>query len=337
MNIQELLHKITELVKGKRTAITTHKNADPDGIGSVFAMQYLLKKLGAEEVTVYISGFISHYQNKTLVNTLNLVFKEATTFPDDVECLVIVDVAETGTEHLPEINRVPNIVVDHHKKIPEQKAQLCIIEQVGSTCTIIAQLLLTDKLTDSDEDQLVATALYFGIMNDTKFLSRGATDLDRDVYRELSKHIDADKLETILNYPIPPYMFDLETIANEKKEVKDSTMVIGLGYLSPQKRDAIPHVADKFLRMDSISTVFVFAVIQGKIVASVRSSSSSVELNSLCKSVIGDQSGAKIGEGGGVVNLGFFADASGKKEVDNKLWEVIKYKITHNVFDFMSG
>ncbi len=69
--------KINDLVSSlsddkRRVCIMTHDTPDPDALGAAFGMQWLLKKKFDVSSSIFYGGEISHPQNKTMVNTLNL-------------------------------------------------------------------------------------------------------------------------------------------------------------------------------------------------------------------------------------------------------------------------
>jgi len=51
--------------------IHTHVNPDPDAIGSAMGIQLILKDAGLDSVVCY-SGEVSHPQNKTILNVLDI-------------------------------------------------------------------------------------------------------------------------------------------------------------------------------------------------------------------------------------------------------------------------
>jgi nanoRNase/pAp phosphatase (c-di-AMP/oligoRNAs hydrolase) len=55
----------------KKANIFTHPFPDPDAIGSMMGMKWIFSKLGIESELFYFGG-ISHPQNKSMVNLLDL-------------------------------------------------------------------------------------------------------------------------------------------------------------------------------------------------------------------------------------------------------------------------
>ena len=68
---------VNGLSKGGKVAIFTQDNPDPDAIGSAHGLAWLIKKLNSSvSTTIFYGGEISHPQNRTLVNLLNISMKK---------------------------------------------------------------------------------------------------------------------------------------------------------------------------------------------------------------------------------------------------------------------
>lgn len=349
LSYSDYLNQIKELVAGKSIAITTHTGPDPDAIGSCLGIQWLVLKLGAISADVFFAGTVSDYQNKTIINILNVNYKAIDRLSSalkkeksEYDITILVDTAVTGEKNLPQISFDPSIIIDHHDEIPKSKPQIEIIQPIGSCSTIITKLIfeLSDKSFSSDnlEDQIVATALMFGIKTDTQDLSSNNTkDLDRQMYAEISKFIDADKANKINNYDIPEQIFELEVKAYQNRRKKGTVLVAGLGYLEPEYRDALPYIANRLLRMKGVETVVTFAIINGLLDVSVRSLSPALNIQELCYNVFGEKySGAKKeGKAGGAkVPLGFY-ELSDVKSLDiakDLLWKATEEIMVQKIF-----
>ncbi len=86
--------------------------------------------------------------------------------------------------------------------------------------------------------------------------------------------------------------------------------------------------------MEGIETVVVYAIIDDRIVASVRTKNDGIEMNSFCHQIFGEEySGGKRGCGGASVPLGFLTldDTSNEKTRDS-VWEAVRAVVSHRVF-----
>lgn len=340
-----LAESFRALKRNDKVAIFTQDNPDPDAIGSAFGLAWLIRKLApGVAVNVYYGGEISHPQNRTFVNLLNIQMRRVDGSKDyeDYNLKIFVDVASSGKKNLQSVTVQPDIIIDHHEDNPEGDYILKDIRVMGATATIICDYILKlgmDLNPESEEDVHVATALLFAIENDTgNLVSENTRQLDIDCFLYLLKRVDINIITNVRDYPIPRYFFELEEIANKNKQIVGSVLVTGLEFLKPDRRDALPYIADKFLRMEGIETVVVFGIIEDYLVSSLRTTNKSISLNSICHSIFGEPySGAKTRSGGARVPLGLMAPRNADKTVRQMVWEALKTKLTAEIFDKISG
>jgi nanoRNase/pAp phosphatase (c-di-AMP/oligoRNAs hydrolase) len=337
---------IRNLKRGDKVAIFTQDNPDPDAIGSAYGLSWFIKKLNSGVATsIFYGGEISHPQNRTFVNLLNIQMKRVDNNPkeyEDYALKIFVDVASSGKKNLQSVTIEPDIIIDHHEDNPEGDYILKDIRVMGATATIICDYILKSELelnVESEEDIYVATAMLFAIENDTgNLVSENTRQLDIDCFLYLLKLVDINIITNVRDYPIPRYFYELEETANRNKQVVGSVLVTGLEFLKPDRRDALPYIADKFLRMEGIETVVVFAIIDGFLVASLRTTNKSISLNSICHAIFGEAySGAKTRSGGARVPLGLMAPKNADQEVRQLVWTALKTKLTAEIFEKISG
>lgn len=336
---------VVSLKRGDKIAIFTQDNPDPDAIGSAFGLCWLIKKLNSLlSTTIYYGGEISHPQNRTFVNLLNIQMKKVDQKKDYEEnaLKIFVDVASSGQKNLQSVVVQPDIIIDHHEDNPDGDYLLKDIRVIGATATIICDYIRKlgfDLNPESEEDANVATSLLFAIENDTaNLVSENTRNLDADCFLYLLNRVDINIITNVRNYPIPRYFFELEEIANKNKEVVGSVLVTGLQYLKADRRDSLPYIADKFLRMEGIETVVVLGIIDGHLVASLRTTNKSISLNNICHTIFGETySGAKTGSGGARVPLGIIDPGTADEGVQEMVWVALKTKLTAEIFDKISG
>lgn len=336
---------ITNLGKGEKVAIFLQDNPDPDAIGSAIGLCWLMKKVNAQtSSTIYYGGEVSHPQNRTLVNLLNIQMKrvQAKKEYEEYALKVFVDVASAGQKNLQSTKVVPDIIIDHHEDNPDGDYILKDIRVIGATATIVCSYIRDagyELNPEVEEDVNVATALLFAIENDTgNLVSENTRQLDADCFLYLLNRVDINILTNVRDYPIPRYFFELEGTANKNKQIVGSVLVTGLEYLKKERRDALPYIADKFLRMEGIETVVVFGIIEDYLVASLRTTNKSISLNNICHSIFGEAySGAKTGSGGARVPLGIISPNNSTENVRNMVWEALRTKLTADIFEKVSG
>ena len=336
---------IRALKRNTKVAIFTQDNPDPDAIGSAVGLSWLMRKINpGVGCSIFYGGEISHPQNRTFVNLLNVEMRRVDAKRDYEEYAlkVFVDVASAGKKNLQSISIQPDIIIDHHEDNPEGDYILKDIRVMGATATIICDYILKSGYQlneESEEDVNVATAMLFAIENDTgNLVSENTRQLDIDCFLYLLKRVDINIITNVRDYPIPRYFFELEEIANKNKELVGSVLVTGLEFLKPDRRDALPYIADKFLRMEGIETVVVFAIIGDFLEASLRTTNKSISLNSICHSIFGEPfSGAKTRSGGARVPLGLMAPKNSEESVRQMVWEALSKKLMGEIFEKISG
>jgi nanoRNase/pAp phosphatase (c-di-AMP/oligoRNAs hydrolase) len=341
---KEFKNVFSELNSAKqKVAIFTHDTPDPDAMGSARGLQWLLMKVFKIQSDIFYSGDISHPQNKTMVNILDLRLSKIEEYNhDDYEKRIIVDCTESNSPCIEDLD----IVLDHHRAT--STIPLSQISPVGSTCTLIYELIRFFDIGFEDElDQDVATALFTGIRTDTQeLISENTTDRDFEAFKSLSHDINRKKLASIINYPIPSYFFDMEKELNKidqdgehVNQKTDGSCFVGcIGVTTSNRRDAIPMLADKTVRMEGIETTVIFGIVGNNVVASIRSHNTSLDVNSFAQTIFGkDYAGGKLGSAGASVPLGIFSLSNSPEEVKGIIWEALKLKLFYTVIHVATG
>jgi len=239
-----------------------------------------------------------------------------------------------------------DIVLDHHRDISD--APISQIVPVGAVCTLVWELITKLGLKfDEELDQDVATAIFVGIRVDTlELISENTTDRDFEAFKNLSHDLNRKKLASIIDYSLPSYFFDLEKELNKvdqednciNQKIDGSCFVGTIGVTTPNRRDAIPMLVDKTVRMEGIETSIIFGIVGDRLVASIRSHNTSLDVNSFSKTVFGkDFSGGKLGSAGASVPLGILSFNDSPEDVKSIIWEAIKAKLFYKVIHVASG
>jgi nanoRNase/pAp phosphatase (c-di-AMP/oligoRNAs hydrolase) len=325
-----------------RIAISTHDMPDPDGIGAARGLQWLLTKKFGLSSDIYYKGEISHPQNRTMVNMLDIHLHPIEEFEDsDSVKKICVDCTEKNSPF-----ESADIVIDHHRVT--SSADISWIESVGSVSTLVFELIKKCEIDFEEEIELdVATSLFLGVRIDTQeLISENTTDRDFESFKHLSEFLNRKKLASIINYPLPNYFFELEREINKldqneefvNQKVNGSCFVGCVGVISSAKRDSIVMLVDKAVRMEGIETAVIFGVIGDNLVASIRSDNSSLDVNTFSQSIFGKKhGGGKLGFAGASVPLGIFNLNDVPEGTKEKLWDAIKETVFHKVFHIVTG
>ena len=340
---ERLLNKASDL-ESPRIGIFMHDTPDPDCLGSACGLRKIVSAILPEASFKLVhGGEISHPQNKTMVNVLNIMLThrdEITNIEEDFDIIFCVDV-------MPERCGLKDIgcfmVFDHHK-VETEKAEYMDVRLVGSTATIIWDYMqeLGIKFIKIDEvDSSIATGMVLAIKTDTNDLSSdNMTELDMDAYKDLVSHGSSKLLASLINYPIPPYHFELRKRLDieENSRYKDGVFVGAIGYIPPSKRDVLPTTAEERARVEGVDTAFVFAIVGSNIEVCVRSSSLSVDVNTLCRKVFGKENGGgKAGAGAARIPMNFLSIEDSPVEIQETVWKGVRdfmfYKIQEEMSD----
>jgi nanoRNase/pAp phosphatase (c-di-AMP/oligoRNAs hydrolase) len=323
-----------------RVCIVVQHTPDPDALGSALGLAWLLEVQEKLSSDIYYAGEVSHPQNKTEINVLDIRLHHLSDFEASrYFYYVVVDSVPQNTGDFQHLVPEWHAVIDHHQF--EVDTPYADVRPVGSCSTLIWEYLKDLGMDDfsTERGQHVATALLFGLVNDTQGLtSENVCQLDLAAHAALIPFIDKKRYQDIVQHPLPPYLFELRAKAAESMLIDASALISYLGRLTEKRRDALPIIADEFLRMEGIETVVVFALIGSDIQASVRSSNSSVNVHTFCQKLFGPKyGGGKQGAGGARVPIGFLYSAEDSDLHQDSLSEFVCKLTSQRIVRYLSG
>ena len=193
-----ILEKFKEIVESNnRFVLTTHINPDGDGIGSEIALCFYLEQLG-KTVHIFNASNTPHIY-KFLENDVEICEFSAekhSVIINDAEVLIALDIGDYSrmgslAESVSDADLL-TVSIDHHPKIRERFDVYFTDTTVSSTAELVFALYKNEPRVELDE--IVAEALYVGIMTDTGRFSYDSTSS--------KTHEIAAKL---LTYGIEPY------------------------------------------------------------------------------------------------------------------------------------
>lgn len=335
---QRLHDYLSTLDTDAKAVITMQYTPDPDSMASALGFQWLLEARYGITSEILAKGQVSHPQNLTMKNVLDIHLKDKPKHAyEDYDLVVVVDTVPQNTGYsdlFPEFH----VILDHHQfdlDLPVTDIRSC-----GSCSTIVwDHLAQTDVDWNTDRGLQVATALLFGLLNDTSdLLSENRNSLDIKAHSDLITKVDRKKLKEISQYSLPSYLYDLRVRAVNNKVVQDSMLISSLGSLTRKKRDALPLIADEFMRMEGIETVVVHAIVEDHIEASVRSKNSSINVHDFCQRIFGEEyAGGKQGAGGAKTPLGFLYSLDDDDALKEEICNIASRILTQRILAFMSG
>jgi nanoRNase/pAp phosphatase (c-di-AMP/oligoRNAs hydrolase) len=169
------LQRIKTAISGshvRQSIILCHQNADPDAIGSAFALRNLLQQL-QPKLQIEIAAPSVNKIAKQILQEMGNDF--TLTQNPDLEKADIIFIVDTNTwqqlqpwkSSITDMQK-PIVVIDHHPvhpKIKDQAYLLIVKDHYTSTCEIIFELLKQAQVTIPFQ---TAQLLFLGIAFDTK-------------------------------------------------------------------------------------------------------------------------------------------------------------------------
>ncbi len=162
----------------RRPLLLTHLRPDGDAVGSVLALRSILRRLGADPLTVLFDPVPSPYGFLTVDDPPAVLGKDK--HPNDlsnVDGIVILDTCAyaqlTPLADWLRATALPMVVVDHHltRDVP---AQVPLVDTEAAA----AALILYDwaRTVNWPLDPAALTALFMGLATDTGWFAFGNTD-----------------------------------------------------------------------------------------------------------------------------------------------------------------
>ncbi len=175
---KKLANTILEKIKtANKIAIISHKNPDPDTIGSNATIKYIAEKLYNKQTESFCIDTIPPQNN----NLKNIPTYNTELTQSNFDLLITVDCgseAQTGYK----LNHNNIINIDHHPSNNNYGTTNLVLETYASTTLILHHLLKIWKITPPPE---IATLLLYGLYFDTgSFMHPNTT---KEVYTSASE------------------------------------------------------------------------------------------------------------------------------------------------------
>ena len=300
--------------------IIMHNNPDPDSIASAMALKTMMMKWGVDSDITY-GGKIGFDENKAMVNLLGVKLIPIDNINiNDYEGIAVVDTSSSKIIPI-DSNYKIDILLDHHNGGDLTANYMDIRPDTGATATILTEYLNHLNIVPK---QNLATALYYAICTDTNYFKRKTSKKDFDAAGYLQDLMDPKTLELIEN----PDM-DTESMEALARAITNRNIIksnIALSYVGPIKnRDALPKAADFLLKMEGITTTYVFGISENKIHISARTKDLRIDIGEIMRTAFGG--GGHQSSAAASIDLGIFESVSDKKSLKNLVEEAIKTKI----------
>jgi len=292
-DLERHLKALKQRVNGGRAAIMTHDNPDPDSLAAALGLRALFESSGIPS-TITIGGIIGRAENRAMVRELKIDLTPIERLDWKTHSVVaMVDTQpNTGNNSLPQ-GRKADVVIDHHPPRSDLDAVpwLDIRTEMGATATIVYGYLEERKIPI---DPMLATAFLYALKSETRDLGRESGPDERDVYVELSKVADFEKLYCIQNPKLGREHFVALDRALRAAVVWGELLAINLGALDYP--DLVAEVADLMLPYEKAHWVLCVGQHNKTAYLSVRTDINDATAGALIRRVVGGN-GAAGGHG----------------------------------------
>ena len=306
------------LADKKNILVTTHLHPDPDALASAQGLCVLLEqKLKGAAISMSIKGRIGGGINEVFVRHANL---RLTPWEDEklseYDAIILLDTQPPFAFSPLPADMIPTAVIDHHRsRSGKLSCPFCDIRtDVGSTTSIIFSYFM--ELEVALKPDLAAT-LLFAIESDLAGAAGTPGELDNLALSSLTLLADPRKLYQMRYVDLPQsyYVTFAEGLANAV--YYDHAIVSHLEHIDSLEKPAV--VADMILRFDKVNWALVTAVHEGKLVLSIRTSSSKMTAADMARRLL-----RKIGEGGGHrTKAGGFVKLDTNTEAEIERWREV--------------
>lgn len=340
-NANLLVKKLKELKSmGDTLLIVMHDNPDPDAIASASALSAIAQTIGFKTRIVY-GGEITHHENRAFVNLLGVDIRRVSKGSYELKrypFIALVDCQPNGNLTIldkEDYNRI-KIIIDHHQILQHlqelilEDAFLDIRPEVHSSAAILSEYL---RMLNISPSPLMATALFYGIYVDTKKFSK-LSHIDLKAIEFLAGKVDYELLDKIEHPDISTETAEILAKAIMNRRIYKNIVISNVGFIT--NRDAIAESADFLLRLEGITTVLVFGIVDDRIEISARTRDVRVNIGAVLREAFGDigSGGGHSQSGGARIPLGIFKLAKDKgsllklaeEAITEKFLEALKVK-----------
>jgi nanoRNase/pAp phosphatase (c-di-AMP/oligoRNAs hydrolase) len=280
------------LTDAESVTFLSHVHPDPDSLGSMMGLSYLVETALGKPTRLTRDGVISRAENRAMVDLLDLelIPIEQMTWHGS-EALVMVDSQPNTGRH----NLAPGAplyaVIDHHDT-PGELDDVPFVDvrrSLGATCSLVTSYLMEQNVALPPR---LATGLLYGIETELSGYPREASSLDDSALLYLYPLADKDLLARIRNARLPQSHFYCMLQALQSSFIYDRLIISWVNEL-PQPELAA-EVVDFLIRFEEIDWAVCGGVYEDKLILSVRAAVEDARAGEMLRQVVG-----KLGRAGG--------------------------------------
>jgi nanoRNase/pAp phosphatase (c-di-AMP/oligoRNAs hydrolase) len=302
---------LTGLSEFNRVTFVSHVHPDPDSLGSMVGLGYLVESCLGLPACLTLDGHVCRAENRTMVETLGIdltPIHEVEWSADNA--VVMVDSQPKTGRH--SFNGEVDLwaVIDHHQTPGELNGVpfLDIRRGLGATCSLVTRYLVEQEL---EIPQRIATCLYYGIESELSGFPREASPLDESALQLLFPLADKDVIAQIRNAPLPDAFFEALLQALQSSFIYDKLLISWINDLPNPELAA--QVVDFLIRHEDIHWAVCAGVCGSQMVLSVRTNQPRAQAGEMLRQVVARMCGKAGGHdrrAGGFIPLPSTSDSA---------------------------
>ncbi len=256
---------------------------DPDAIAASLALRAALG-FSPDDSPIVSCGRVTRPENRRLIDALAIQIQQVSEQSlDERRPLILVDVQPPYfSEELGEVAAV----IDHHPPGGRFRTRHRDVRTAyGASATMAAEYLIAAD--EQKIDARLATALLYGIITDTKSLSRHTSDEDLQMFARLFPLADHPALRRITHPSYAPLPLRRLGEALTKAKVVDGLAYLHLGTLPKSQEHVVAQFAEFCLGIAGAEVSAVSGVFGNNLVMSTRALSPEARLGERLRDLFG--------------------------------------------------
>lgn len=308
---------LADLEKYHQIVIQVHDNPDADAVGSGYAVYRYFQSKGKDVRLVYGGRYAISKSNMLLLISGLEIPIEFVSELGNPQLLITVD-CQYGEGNVQKFEAQNIAMIDHHNtgRLSDEMAE---IRSHLVSCATICYALLRDAGFHVNEDEKVATALYYGLYMDSNQLAEISHPYDRDMVDFLQYDKAFINRLKYANLNITDFETAGIAILRHNYVEKHRLAIINSKACDP---NILGLIGDLALQVDSIDVCIVYSEYPGGYKLSIRSCLLEVAANELAAFLttgIGD-GGGHLNKAGGFINADKFLQERREQSIEAYLF-----------------
>ncbi len=292
------------LAEYRGVAFVSHVHPDPDSLGSMVGLAYLIDACLGKPTRLTRDGSICRAENRMMVELLgiDLVPIEDVVWGADEAVVMLDSQPRTGRHNLNA--EVPLYAVIDHHQTPGDLANVPFLDirrTIGATCSLVTRYLMEQEL---EVPTRVATCLYYGIETELNGYPREANALDDTAQQFLYPLTDKDALAKIRNAPLPESVYETLLQALQSSFIYDRLLISWVNDLPTP--ELCSQAVDFLIRHENISWALCAGVYDDQLILSLRTNVPRAQAGEILRQVaakMGGRAGGHDRRAGGCIPL----------------------------------